>query len=75
MKQMNKENKYEKVNGIDLLDYYNYLLSLQSEISMEVFLIKDVLDKRVLKNIDKEQVAEHIVPQEYFKTRKKEIGK
>lgn len=72
---MSKENKYEKANGIDLIDYRNYLLSLSSEIANELYLIQEVLDKRVLKNIDKEQVAEHIIPQEYFKTRKKEIGK
>lgn len=52
---MNKENKYEKANGIDLIDYRNYLLSLSSEIANELYLIQEVLDKRIIKNIDKQQ--------------------
>lgn len=67
-------NPYENKNGSDLYDYYIYLLELQNTISMELFYIKQVLDKRIIENLNKEQIEQDILPEEYFKVRKREIN-
>ena len=72
---MKQENKYMNKNGNDLYEYYNYLLELKSTIDLELYYIKEVLDKRVIEHLNEEQINNNIVPEEYFKVRKKEITK
>ena len=71
---MNKNNPYNNKNGKDLYEYYLYLLELQNTIALELFYIKQVLDERVIKNLNEEQVNNNIVPEEYFKVRRREIN-
>lgn len=70
---MSNNNPYKNENGTDLYEYYQYLLDVRNTVAMELAYVKQVLDERTLKNLDKEQVDEEILPEEYFKVRKKEI--
>lgn len=70
----NNENRFVNINGSDLIEYYNYLLSISGNIALELFYIKKELDQRVIQNLNKEEIDEEILPEEYFKVRKREIN-
>ena len=71
---MNNNNPYNNKNGNDLYEYYKYLLDLKNTIATELYYIKQVLDERTIKHLNEEQINNNIVPEEYFKVRKKEIN-